>query len=640
MRTTSSGKRLRAGLTLTLITTAVLGTAACTDDRPAPDAAAQALAAALADGDLADLPLLDATPAQATEERTAALEPIADHQPQVSLTSVAVDPDDSQVARAVLAYAWDFDAAEPWTYQVQADLELVEDTWSTHWSLELVHPDLLPGLQLTIERTQPTRANILGAEGAVTLVELRPVLRLGLDKTRVDATEQPERAREIATLLGLDPEAYAERVAAAGERAFVEALVVRRDDPSIDVEGVLAVPGALSVPDDLPLAPTREFARALLGTAGPATAEIIEASDGEIEPGDTAGLSGLQRQYDEQLRGRHGLVVHLQRADTGDRTPLFTQEPLPGAPLVTTLDPAFQGPAEAVLAGVGPASAIVAIRPSTGAVLAAANGPGSNGYPTATTGMYAPGSTFKVVSALALLRSGLTPDSPVDCPERAVVDGRGFRNFPDYPAEHQGTITLRDAFAQSCNTAFIGASTERVDAADRVAAAAALGLGGEQALGFPAFLGSVPDEASGTEHAAAAIGQGRVQVSPLAMATVAASVAAGRTVVPWLVGSEAPAGTAPARPLTADEAAALADMMRAVVTDGGAGILADVPGEPVGAKTGTAQAGSGTDQHNHAWMIATQGDLAVAVFVETGEYGSTTAGPLMSEYLRQVQSAG
>lgn len=634
--------RRRTGLSVTVVALVALvaaGLVACSPSTPEPQAAAEALAAGIASGDLSDVDLLDATPAQAAEQLATAFEPMADVRPSVTVAQVAVDPEDDDLARATLAYTWDLGAAEPWTYETEASLELVDGAWASHWSLHAVHPDLVPGLVVATERQPAERANILGAGGAVTLVEPRPVLRLGLDKTRVDAAGQPDSARAIAALLELDPEAYAERVAASGERAFVEALVVRRDNPGVDLEAVLAVPGALAVDDVRPLAPSREFARALLGTAGPATAEIIEESEGAVVAGDTAGLSGLQHQYDEQLRGRPGLTVVLRRADTGDETPVFTLEPIAGAPLVTTLDPTYQSVAEAVLSQVGPASAIVAIRPSTGAVLAVANGPGSEGYPTATTGMYAPGSTFKVVSSLALLRAGLTPDSPVECTERATVDGRAFDNFPDYPASHLGTITLRDAVAQSCNTAFINTSGF-VAAPDRAAAAAALGLGVDADLGFPVFLGSVPADSTGTDHAASAIGQGRVQASPLAMATVAASVAAGHTVVPWLVGAEPPDVDAPAEPLTAQEAAALADLMRAVVTDGGGQALADVPGAPVLAKTGTAQAGSGADLHNHAWMIATQGDLAVAVFVETGEYGSTTAGPLMEQFLRSVPPIG
>ena len=74
-------------------------------------------------------------------------------------------------------------------------------------------------------------------------------------------------------------------------------------------------------------------------------------------------------------------------------------------------------------------------------------------------------------------------------------------------------------------------------------------------------------------------------------------------------------------------------MMRAVVTDGGAAFLLDVPGPEVLAKTGTAQYGTAGDLRNHAWMIAIQGDLAVAVFVADGDRGPTTACPLLDEFL-------
>jgi cell division protein FtsI/penicillin-binding protein 2 len=79
-------------------------------------------------------------------------------------------------------------------------------------------------------------------------------------------------------------------------------------------------------------------------------------------------------------------------------------------------------------------------------------------------------------------------------------------------------------------------------------------------------------------------------------------------------------------------------MMRAVVTEGGASMLADVPGEPVLAKTGTAEFGGETPPRTHAWVVALRGDLAVAVFVEEGELGSTSGGPLMEAFLRGAGS--
>ena len=74
--------------------------------------------------------------------------------------------------------------------------------------------------------------------------------------------------------------------------------------------------------------------------------------------------------------------------------------------------------------------------------------------------------------------------------------------------------------------------------------------------------------------------------------------------------------------------------MRAVVTEGSGSALADVPGPPVLAKTGTAEFGDEEPLQTHAWMIGVQGDLAVAVFVDVGDSGSGTAGPLLEEFLR------
>lgn len=615
------------GLALALL---LLPLAACSADEPDPRDAAEALAAGIEAGDLASVPLTGLGPAEATTQLSAIVEGLAPLLPQVEVGEVTTD---EATATAQLAYTWDIAGDTDWTYTTTAHLTKADDAWQAEWSTFLIAPDLAPGEVLATRREAAPRANVLGAGGAVVLVEPRPVLRLGLDKTRIDAAGQPGSATQIAALVGIDTTEYADRVAAAGERAFVEALVVRAESPGVDLAAFAAVPGALAVEDSRPLAPTRQFARPILGSAGPATAEIVEASAGAIAGSDITGLSGLQRQYDEQLRGVPGLTVVAVLGDTGAERQLFTVAPVAGTDLVTTIDPTYQDAAEAVLAPVAPASAIVAIRPSTGAVLAAASGPGGGGNSTATLATVAPGSTFKVISALALLRAGLTPDSPVECPTSATVDGRSFQNFPDYPAGANGTITLRAAVANSCNTAFIGAR-ESAPPQALAGAAASLGVGVELDLGYPAFLGEVPTDATGTDHAAAMIGQGRVLMSPLAMATVAASVARGSTVVPWLVGPEPPAPASSGAPLEAAEAAALRDLMRAVVTEGGGAFLQDVP--DVLAKTGTAQVGSGADLHNHAWIMAVRGDLAVAVFVETGEYGSTTAGPLLEQFLGLV----
>jgi cell division protein FtsI/penicillin-binding protein 2 len=424
------------------------------------------------------------------------------------------------------------------------------------------------------------------------------------------------------------------RVEAAGEKAFVEAIVLRKADATRALAAASDLEGVGVLRDTLPLAPTREFARPILGSVGPVTAEIIKESDGLYEIGDEAGLSGLQQRYDARLRGTPGLTVRALGAPADEPRELHTVDPVPGEPLATTFDLDLQEEAERILADVGPASALVALRPSTGDILAAASGPGSGGYSTATVGQYAPGSTFKIVSSLALLRAGLTPSSPVSCPATTVVDGKTFKNYDDYPADGLGRITLRDAVANSCNTAFI---TERDKVEALPDAAAALGLGVDHDLGFPAYFGSVPEPASETSDAASLIGQGQVLASPMAMAAVIASVVEGSTVVPRLLPDQEADGRDVPQPLTPAEASTLRGLLRAVVTDGSGALLADVPGPPVIAKTGTAEFGEKEPLQTHAWMVAGQDDLAVAVFVDVGDSGSGTAGPLLERFLRAAR---
>ncbi|MFH5823861.1 penicillin-binding transpeptidase domain-containing protein [Georgenia sp. AZ-5] len=669
--------------------TAVLGLAgALTACSPTPDpaAAADALAEALATGDLASAPLDEGTREQAAADVEEALGAVADLPHAVDAEVGEVDDGGERpTATVALEWSWDLDGADADAAGAEADGaaegelayrtegQLVHDgeRWTVTWARELIHPDLGEDGVLDVTRTPAERGEILGAGGG-PIVTVRPVLRIGIDRANLAEADVAAAAAGLAAALGFeDPQAFADRAAAAGPRAFVEAIVVRQyDTAGVDVPAVRGLPGVLVVEDELPLAPTSGFARPILGTVGAATAEIVEESDGAVRAGEEVGLSGLQRQYDEALRGTPGTSFVVRRAD-GTTTELYTSEPVAGQDVTVTLDPRLQMVAESVLEPVAPAGAIVALRPSTGEVLAAASGPGSRGFSTATLGAYAPGSTFKVATALALLRSGLTPQSPVECTPTITVDGREFSNYPDFPAGDVGPTTLQGAVASSCNTVFI-AARDRAGAQDLADAAASLGLGVPAQLGVPAVDGEVPADASGTEHAASMIGQGRIQASPLAMATVAASVARGERVTPVLVtdvGGEPPApaesegsGTEGAEgaggdaadgaddaaddaaggavaepaPLTEAEAQALREMMRAVVVDGTSTFLADVPGDPVSAKSGTAEYGTDDPPRAHAWMIAFRGDLAVAVFVEDGIAGAQTAGPLLEDFLRRA----
>ena len=617
---------------------AATGLAACADDGPGPDRAATVLASGLSSLDLAAVPFTEATSADANQQLAAVVEGMGERRPTVRVQSTR-EVEDTDTATAVLELTWDLDDTDQdWTYTTTAPLTYQadeEEGWRVEWSPALVEPSLDFGERLVVRELPAERGDILGAGGDV-LVTDRPVVRVGIDKTQVAPEEAADSARRLAEQApSVDAAGFVERVGAAGPSAFVEAIVLRTDGLSpADRARIAAIPGGALIDDELPLAPTREFARPILGAVGEATAELIGESDGGLQAGDLAGLSGLQQTYDKQLRGAPGRLVQAGPVEgtAGEARELFRRDPAPGVALTTTLDVGLQLLAENLLASIDSASALVAVRPSTGEVLAAASGPGGQGYSTATLGRYAPGSTFKVVTSLALLRAGMTQESLVTCTPKVTVGGKSFKNYDDYPSDVLGDVTLRTAIANSCNTALISQSGRAPQAA-LSEAAAALGLGLEHDLGVPFFAGSVPADAGETEHAASMIGQGRLETSPLAMAVVAASIAHGGTVTPRLLQHGPTNDVRADEPVTVAEAAQLQDMMRAVVTDGSAAFLNDVPGDEVAAKTGTAEYGTEQPPRTHAWMIGIQGDLAVAVFLEDGASGSSTAGPVLDAFL-------
>lgn len=622
---------------------------ACALPGSGPDAedAATHLAASLSMGALSHVDFAgdDTVASRAYARLTQGLERTG--RPQVSVTGVTGDGDR---ATGKLKWIWHLGSAA-WSYDTVVRLARAHSdagkAWLVRWSPTLIEPSLRSEEVLDSTRVEPERGDILGAQDT-PLVTPRPVIRIGIDKTGLLTPAEASRsATSLARLTGIDSAAYVTRVVAAGRRAFVEGLVYRRaETPPAVLGGLSRIRGARAVSDHLPLAPTKDFASALLGTVGPATAQAVKEGSGRIEAGDVVGLSGLQKRYDEQLSGTRGVTVAAVD-ERGVRRTLFTAGAVAGKPLRTTLDLAAQQRAQRVLANVRPASALVAIRPSNGDLVAAASGPGSGGYDTATIGRYPPGSTFKIVTALALLRAGLSVSSPVSCPPGTVVDGKKFMNYDDYPVSGLGRIRFEDAFANSCNTAFIG-ERDRLHADAQTQAAAALGLGVDHDTGFPSYFGQVPAPESLTAAAASMIGQGSVLASPMAMATVVASVVKGATVVPRLLterstgqaepgSADAATASQPTVPLTAAEAQQLRLLMRRVVERGSGKVLKGLPGTAVIAKTGTAEFGRTPPLPTHVWMVAGRGDLAVAVFVERGRSGSATAGPILRSFLDRVR---
>ncbi|MGW3617829.1 penicillin-binding transpeptidase domain-containing protein [Micromonospora arida] len=548
------------------------------------------------------------------------------------------------IATTTVQVEWALPGQTRWAYDRQVRLAHGgDDQWQVIWEPKVVHEQLTKGDRLALRRDPGARAAVLDNAGK-PLVTPRPVIRVGVQPNAVTDLKKLVKDLDAAfkairpTLVpGVDLADLPDRVAKAEPGAFVEVVSLREEAYRQIKPRIYDLPGTKFITDKLDLAPTREFARALLGTVDQAQADDLAAHPDRYVVGDLVGHGGLQGRYDERLRGGPGLTVVVERpAEGGKLEPtgaeLFRREPQPGQALKTTLDVAVQNAADGALRAEPRRSALVAIRISDGAVLAAANGPGPAGENLAFDAQVPPGSTFKMVSTLGLLdRGAVTLDGPVDCKKTFTVDGRSFKNSDNFEL---GSVPFRTDFAKSCNTAF-AALAPKLGGDGLAAAGRSLGLEGQWDLGTDAFTGKVSTGGSLAEQAAASFGQGTTLVSPLAMAGATAAVARGRFEQPKLLIDPAPAKPAPAgEQLKPESIKALRTMMREVVTAGTGSALKDVPGEVYG-KTGTAEYDD-NPAHTHAWFVGWRGDVAFAVFVEKGGASTASAVPMAERFLRAL----
>lgn len=399
---------------------------------------------------------------------------------------------------------------------------------------------------------------------------------------------------------------------------------------------------------------------------------------------DMRGVGGLELKFDDELRGESGTRTILINAGGYKERELGYQRPTPGHDLRLSLDARCQHAVEAALGEhVG---AAVLLDPRNGDVLAMASNPGYDpnrfvpGIRTeeyaalqqhadkplanrACAEHYAPGSTFKLLVALAGLESGkISPGSTSVCTGDTVVGGMLKRCWIKSKGGQHGTVNLRDALKHSCNIFFY---EHGVAVGMRPIVEMAQGFH----LGEPTGI-SVPREARGhlpalkrswraADTANVSIGQGELDVTVLQMACVVGTIAnGGRVIAPRLVSSihqaaedgglgavveEFPARDRGRLPVRPDNLRIVRDGMYAVVNDAdGTGKRAAVPGIKVAGKTGTAQV---MDAHNNiiahrAWFVSfapyENPQYALAVLLEDGDSGGQTAAPIAGQIYASV----
>jgi len=514
----------------------------------------------------------------------------------------------------------------PWRYQGEFALRRVGTDWKIEWRPSVINPHLRAGLRFAAITRMPDRAPVLDSGGR-PLVRLSAAYELGV---RPDRLAHPRAtATRFATVTGLDPDQVLSQIHSAQPNRFQELLTLSpaayaRLRRRFDRVAGLAVH----------VVERRLFSSAaggILGTVDTENAKLLYQEGLPYQPGTTVGRSGLQQIYQHRLVGtsttevviedRHGNVVSVLQKWPGLRP----------APVRTTIDSRIQAAAAQAMRSVPGAATIVAVQASTGHILAVSRhaGNGRSMADAALAGRYPPGDAFTIVSSAALLDAGFAIGTEIPCAQTKDVGGQTFTNDQPEPGIGSQPPFSVD-FARGCGTAFAGLS-RLLTASQLTTAAARFGIGARWQLPLPAFTGAVPSPGSDAERAGDTVGEGRVRVSPLDMALVAAEVRSGSWHRPILVTDPPDPANVPVKPFTPHLMSTLRGLMRDTVASGVAR-AANVAGLPVFGQVGSAPIHAGRRTWAH-WFVGFRGDIAFAVLT-LGSKAHATAARVAAQFLR------
>jgi hypothetical protein len=520
----------------------------------------------------------------------------------LSRTELVADVDGR--ATATVEVTADLEVAGPLTWEVELQVLRERGRWGVAWTPASLHPDWRPGLRFVTSTAPAERAPILARDGT-ELAGPGERVTFGFEPGTVRSREDVVAAFEEA-IEGSG--ATAERL--LGQRGLVDGwfypVVSIPAERAAEVGRELTgVPGVLRRTESgARNLLAEDFAAHVVGRTGQATAEELERLGAPYEPGDEVGRTGLEEVLERRLAAREEVRVELRDGAEGPvRATLATATAeregddvdATAGPVTTTLDVTVQRAVENALLGRRAAAAVVVVDASDGAVRASASRP-VDGFHRAFEGRYAPGTALAPLVADALVATDGDPNATVACPEEAVVAGRRVDNLTGAALDE---VRLPEAVAAGCATALAQVGAE-VGSEGLVAAAGRLGAEVDPRVPLFANGLSFPAPVDLGEAAVAAAGQGRVEVSPLHLASVAAATTSGTWWPPYLLEEDGPGTSRSLAPGTLD---ALRQLTGATPLDGpdlrGLPALARAPGDEV-----------------HAWFLGSVGDLGLAIVLE------------------------
>lgn len=557
---------------------------ACTPRPDGPAPTAERFFGALATGDTAAAADLSDDPSDAREALNAAWAGLQASHLDTQILGSKYTVDTGTVG---YRYTWHLPKNRTWTYDGELKMARDEGRWQVRWSTTGLHPRLGEHQTFALRADPPRRAAV-NEVGGTDVLAPGYLYHYTLDASRAGgylittARAVVDALRPFDDTLN-DPQRLAEQASSSAKP--LDLITLRTDDNNKVGPAIGNLPGVVITPRAELLATDDRFAPALINQVKKA---VIADLDGQ------AGWR----------------VVSVNQNDV-DVAVLHEVEPSPAPSISISLDRAVQNAAQHAVDGQERQSMIVVIRPSSGEILAVAQNTAADAVGAiATTGLYPPGSTLKMVTAGAALERDMAgPNTLLGCPGEVDIGDRTIRNYGGFDL---GVVPMSRAFASSCNTTFAELAS-RMPPRGLTQAAARYGIGLDYQMdGIPTVTGSVPPTVDVAERTEDGFGQGKVLASPFGMALVAATVAAGKTPVPRLIEGRPTTVTGDTAPITEKMLDGLRPMMRLVVTNGTGKDVADCGA--VFGKTGEAEFPGGS----HSWFAGYRGDMAFAALIVGG----------------------
>jgi len=554
------------------------------------------------------------------------------------------------------------------------------------WKLQVIDSDKYASLaERNRVRYIPVispRGRMLDRDGRV-LVDNRPAFSVLL--LRDDPAMVEKYLPVIADGLSVPIAELREQLGNTKNLPKFQPIIIKPDASPADIAYIESHRRDIPVLEMIPVSrrryPPGGFLAHAAGYVGEVSEQQIESSNGRLRPGDFAGKSGLERQYNDLLQGTDGMrrVVVNSVGQEVDRLP--TQEAIPGKQIQLTIDFDLQQVAEQSL-GARP-GAVVALDPRTGEVLAMVSHPAldPNDFAVrisadewkklnedeekpllnrAIQAQLAPGSVFKIVLATAMYETKAVPESfTAFCPGYGIFYGREFKCWVSWshkPAH--GVVDVHRAVNQSCDVFFYNLGIRL--GIDRISYySTKFGLGRKTGIDLPSEEpGLMPSEDwvqrvfhrkwYPGETVSVAIGQGAVTTTPLQLARLIGGIASGGVFMQPHMLKDAQGIAAERFPLSDSTVEKITDDMYGVINNGGTGAALKLQGIEFSGKSGTAQViGYSTRDRvgkqkrfvDNAWFVGyaprRDPEIVVSVLVqESGKHGGEAAGPVVKDIIK------